>query len=172
MVTLDMPGVIKHRKRQPFVNELQHTFMYSVPLTKYDKILLHNLFLFQNVTHCITIGQSAAHLMVVFEQLVQEVHAFLSHQVGVLRVGEFAPRPSGVPPYQVFQLRVQLYPILAEVVEQLICAQDLQDAPIKHVSFLAACAQAWTSDHVATIWTIHHGFIHQTFLVCNNLEQH
>lgn len=40
--------------------------------------------------------------MVIFEELVQEVHAFLSHQVRVLRVGELGPGPPGVPPYQVF----------------------------------------------------------------------
>ena len=68
----------------------------------------------------------ATRLVIIFEELVQEVHAFLSDQVRVLCIGKLVPGAPGMPPHLVLQLGVQLYPVLAQVVEQLICAQDLQ----------------------------------------------
>ena len=64
--------------------------------------------------------------MIIFEELVQEVHAFLSDQVGVFCIGKFVPGAPGMPPHLILQLRIQLYPILAQVVVQLICAQNLR----------------------------------------------
>ena len=64
-------------------------------------------------------------LVVVFEEVVQEVHAFRGDQVGILRVGELVPGAAGMAPHQTLQLGVQLYPILAQVVVQLISAQHL-----------------------------------------------
>lgn len=64
--------------------------------------------------------------MIILEELVQEVHAFLSDQVGVFCIGELVPGAPGMAPHLVLQLRIQLYPILAQVVVQLICAQNLQ----------------------------------------------
>lgn len=67
----------------------------------------------------------ASYLVVIFQELVQEVHALGSDQVGVLCIGELVPGAPGVPPHLVLQLGVQLYPILAQIVVQLVSAQNL-----------------------------------------------
>ncbi len=69
-----------------------------------------------------TAGAACPYLVVVFEEVIQEVHAFRSDQVGVVRVGELDPGATGMAPHQTLQLGVQLYPILAQVVVQLISA--------------------------------------------------
>lgn len=71
--------------------------------------------------------------MIIFEELVQEVHAFLSDQVGVLSIGELVPGAPGMSPHLVLQLGIQLYPILAQVVVQLICAQNLQPQQLSNI---------------------------------------
>lgn len=70
--------------------------------------------------------KNRTHLVVIFEELVQEVHAFLSDQVGVFGIGKLVPGAPSMSPHLVLQLGIQLYPILAQVVVQLICAQNLQ----------------------------------------------